>query len=149
MKESLNYYYNLNIEDLNKWENIYTFKLNNLEYYFVPFNRDLKELDDILAVSLELKKRGIFVHEILPNIYNKLITNVYNTNYCLLRPYANFKEELDLPEMINLNTHLVLNPSKSNLYRISWAKLWSAKIDYFEYQISELGKDKNIINICY
>ena len=143
MKESLNYYYNLNIADLEKWD--YIFTLNNIEYYFVPFNRNEKELKDILSVCEELRTRGINVHEFIPNIFGKLITNVYNTNYCLLRPIPNNTNEISLIELMKISSSLVLTPNKSNLYRISWAKLWSDKIDYFEYQISELGKDKNII----
>lgn len=145
MKESLNYYYNLNIADLEKWENIYTFELNNWTYYLVPFNRDEKELKDILDVVNELKMHGIYAHEIIPNIYNKLITNIYNVNYCLLKPNLDLKEEIDLPDLINISNHLTLNSPKSHLYRISWAKLWSDKIDYFEYQISELGQGKDLI----
>ena len=40
---------------------------------------------------------------------------------------------------------MLINSPKSHLYRISWAKLWSDKIDYFEYQISELGQGKDLI----
>ncbi len=145
MKESLNYYYNLNISEVLKYNEIYYFKLNNQEYYFVPLKRQEKELTDILAVSEELKSRHIFVHALIPNIFNTVITNVYNTNYCLLMPYGDTKEEITLPALISFNKSLVLNSLKSNLYRLSWANLWSQKIDYFEYQISELGKDKELI----
>ena len=44
-----------------------------------------------------------------------------------------------------MNNMLILNETKSKLYRNSWASLWSAKLDYFEYQVSELGKDKPLI----
>ena len=44
-----------------------------------------------------------------------------------------------------MNNMLILNENKSKLYRNSWASLWSAKLDYFEYQVSELGKDKPLV----
>ena len=38
-----------------------------------------------------------------------------------------------------------LNKDKKELYRNNWAKLWESKVDYFEYQIKELGRNKKII----
>ena len=79
------------------------------------------------------------------NKFGKLITNIYETNYILLKPIGDIYEEYDIKNIINLNNRLILTPNKSNLYRNSWPKLWSDKIDYFEYQIHELGKDKELI----
>ena len=145
MKESINYYYNLNIGEVEKWNYVYRFKLNNAYYYFVPIKRVDNELQDIVNVSKELKQRNIPVHDIILNKFNKIITNVLNTNYCLIKPINDIYIEYDLRDIINLNKSLRLNPSKSNLYRNNWGKLWSDKIDYFEYQIHELGKDRPII----
>ena len=145
MKDIINYYYNLNIEEVIKLDNAYYFKLNNEVFYFVPLKRNEKELNDILNVSIELKKKNIFVHELIFNKYNKLVTTAYNQNYCLIKLYQDELEEYDLDSIIKFNKLLVLNNTKSNLYRLNWSKLWSDKVDYFEYQISELGKDKNII----
>lgn len=145
MKESINYYYNFNVDEVEKWEDVYRFKLGNAEFYFVPLKRIDAELDDIVMVSKELKSRGIEVHDILTNKFGSVVTNVYNQNYILLKPIGDVQEEYDLMTMIKLNKSLTLNQAKSKLYRNSWAKLWSDKIDYFEYQIRELGKDKQVI----
>ena len=145
MKESLNYYYNLNLGEVEKWGSIYRFKYNNEYYYFVPIKRIDNELEDIVNVSKELKLRNIPVHDLILNKFNKLITNVLNTNYCLIKPIKDIYLEYDLKDIINLNNNLKLNSHKSNLYRNNWGKLWSDKIDYFEYQIHELGKNKPII----
>ncbi len=145
MKESLNYYYNLNIAELENNGQIYSFKLNNQDFYFVPFTRREEELKDILNVSQELNIKGLYPHTIIPNIFGSLITNVYNSNYCLLSLCNNYKDEISLEDIIKISAMLTLNPTKSSLYRISWNKLWSDKIDYFEYQISELGKEKILI----
>ena len=40
---------------------------------------------------------------------------------------------------------LILNVKNDKLYRNNWAKLWEEKVDYFEYQISKLGKDKKVV----
>src|SRR5699024_9169729 len=38
-----------------------------------------------------------------------------------------------------------LNNYNSKLYRNNWENLWMQKVDYFEYQIRELGLDKQVI----
>ncbi len=145
MKETLNYYYNLTISEVEKWGNIYRFNLHDDQFYFVPLKRNNSELNDLLEVTKELKMKGLPVHDLILNRFNSLITNVYNTNYILLKPLGNIYEEYDLNSIVNLSHSLTLTENKSQLYRISWNKLWSDKIDYFEYQIRELGKDKTII----
>ena len=145
MKDIIKYYYNLNIESVEDWDSIYRFKWNKSEYYFVPLKRTERELIDLVEISKELKMRGLECHDIILNKFGKLITNVYEANYILLKPIGDIYEEYDLKEMIKINNALILTPNKSDLYRNSWSKLWSDKIDYFEYQIHELGKDKEII----
>lgn len=145
MKESINYYYNFNIDEVEKWDNVYTFSIYDNLYYFVPLKRLDTELNDLISVSRELKARGIDCHDIIINRFGKIITNALSGNYILLKPIGDIKEEYDLYRMMNINKNLILTEHKSKLYRNSWAKLWSDKVDYFEYQIHEIGKDKTII----
>ena len=145
MKDSINYYYNLNIEEVENWDNLYRFKIKNDTFYFVPFKRNINEIDDVINISRELKERKIDVHDIILNKYGKPITNIYNENYILLRPIGDYLEEYSLLDIEKTNNIVHLNNSKSSLYRNLWVKMWSNKIDYFEYQIHELGKGKNII----
>lgn len=145
MKESINYYYNLNIDEVENFPFGYRFRINDKYFYFVPLKRIEAELKDIVDVSRELKMRNIPVHDIILNRFNKIITNVATGNYILLKPVEDIYIEYELADIIKLNQRLILTENKSKLYRNSWAKLWSDKIDYFEYQIRELGKDKKII----
>ena len=57
----------------------------------------------------------------------------------------NDNTEYNVLDMIDLAKILVVGNKKSILYRNNWADLWSSKVDYFEYQIRQLGKDKTII----
>ncbi len=145
MKESINYYYNLTIKTVEKRNNIYYFTLNNEEFYFVPLKRIKDELNDIIEVTKELKNNNIPVHDLILNRFNSLITNIYNTNYILLKPIGNAYQIYEINSLINFSHNLTLNSTKSNLYRLNWNNLWSSKIDYFEYQIRELGQNKPII----
>ena len=145
MKENLNYYYNLNLSDIDENEGIIHFIFNKEHFYFVPLNRDIKELDDILKVTNELRTKGLLVHDLILNKMGSYITNISNTNYLLMRIKGDIYEEFTISDILKFNQVFVLNSPKSKLYRNNWASLWSAKVDYFEYQISELGKDKEII----
>ncbi len=145
MKESINFYYNFNVDEVEQWGKIYVFSYLNYTYYFVPLTRIDAELEDIVVVSRELKARGIECHDIILNKFGKIITNVAAGNYILLKPIGDIYEEYDLHKIVSINNNLILTENKSKLYRNSWAKLWSEKVDYFEYQIHEIGKDKTVI----
>lgn len=145
MKESINFYYNFNIKEIELMGSVYRFKIRDDEFYFVPSKRMSLELEDILSVSEELKKRGYPIHDMIFNKFGKIETNIFNQNFILLKINSDVNLEYDLEYILNLNKNLILTPNKSKLYRNSWAELWSAKIDYFEYQISEIGANKKII----
>ena len=142
MKNNINYYYNFNIKEVENYGDSYYFKVNKEHFYFIPYRRDLKELDDIIMVSRELKMRGIPSHDIIVNRYGNVITTLYNENYVLVNPKGNIKFDYDITYLLKFNQSLRLNAEKSKLYHNEWVKLWSNKIDYFEYQVHELGKDK-------
>lgn len=145
MKDIINYYYNFNIENTEDWGQIFSFLYHEEKFYFVPFNRTEKELIDLVEIVKELKLRNIECHDLVLNKFGRLITNVYEKNYILIKPVGNIYEEYEIIDMLKLNQRLILTSNKSNLYRNSWSKLWSDKIDYFEYQIHELGKGHDII----
>lgn len=145
MKDSINFYYNLNIAEVENFSDFYRFKINNTYFFFVPLKRNTSELNNILEISKELKLRNIEVHDIIYNKFGNIITNVFNFNYILLKPIGNIYTEYGLEDILRINKSLTLVPSKIKQYHNSWSKLWSDKLDYFEYQIHELGKGKDIV----
>ena len=70
MKETLEYYYGLDIESIEELDGKYHFKIENQDYFFVFYNRGIEELEDIINVSNEMVKKGINVHKILINRNN-------------------------------------------------------------------------------
>lgn len=144
MKETIEYYYNLEIDDLDELDGKYHFKIENCDFFFVYYNRSLEELDDIINVTMSMKKKGIDTHNILLNIHNSFLTKVNEYNYILFA-VTNLKEEYDIFDMVSLMNKLVLTSDNSKLYRNNWGALWSEKIDYFEYQVRELALQKEVI----
>ena len=144
MKETLEYYYGLDIENIEELDGKYHFKIENQDYFFVFYNRGIEELEDIINVSNEMVKKGINVHKILINRNNSFLTKVGEYNYILFA-VSNLNEEYDIFDMVKISEKLVLNNNKSNLYRNNWGTLWSEKIDYFEYQVRELSIEKDVV----
>lgn len=144
MKETLEYYYGLDIENIEELDGKYHIKQENQDYFFVFYNRGIEELEDIINVSNEMVKKGINVHKILINRNNSFLTKVGEYNYILFA-VSNLNEEYDIFDMVKISEKLVLNNNKSNLYRNNWGTLWSEKIDYFEYQVRELSIEKDVV----
>lgn len=144
MKETIKYYYNIEVEDIEELNGKYHFKLANQDYFFVFYNRLPEELDDIIFCSRSMKERNIDCHDILINKDNSVLTKVGEYSYILLR-VNNLGEEFNIIDIAQMNKKLILNDNSSKLYRNNWGKLWSDKIDYFEYQIRELGLEKENI----
>ena len=144
MKETLEYYYGLDIENIEELDGKYHIKQENQDYFFVFYNRGIEELEDIINVSNEMVKKGINVHKIFINRNNSFLTKVGEYNYILFA-VSNLNEEYDIFDMVKISEKLVLNNNKSNLYRNNWGNLWSEKIDYFEYQVRELSIEKDVV----
>ena len=79
---------------------------------------------------------------------NSFLTKVNEYNYILFK-VNNLSEEYDIFDMVNISNKLVLNNNKSSLYRNNWGSLWSDKIDFFEYQVRELGVEKNVVKSSF
>ena len=145
MKKIIEYHYNIYIDELNNKAQYFMFDYNSEKYFFVPLNRSIEDLDDIMLVNNEMKNKGLITHDIILNKENKILTKTNEANYILLKLNGNLKDKYDIFDIMDNNEKLIVSPTKSKLYRNDWANLWSAKIDYFEYQIRELGKNKRIV----
>ena len=144
MKDTISFYYNIDIDTLEEKDGKYHFKYQNRDFFFVFFNRNLEELEDLLACISEMQKKGIDVHGILINKDNSILTKINEYNYILFS-VNNCSETYDIFDIIDMNNKLTLNNYNSKIYRNNWENLWMQKVDYFEYQIRELGLDKQVI----
>lgn len=145
MEEMIKLYYNLNAKQIKQKEDTYEFLANNTMFILEPFYRSQEELEDIYQICQELKRLNIPVHTLILNRDNKILTSIYEHNYILMKPEVLTSKEYNILDMIELSQKLNLTKAKSQLYRNQWGELWSKKIDYFEYQIHELGKEKKVI----
>ena len=146
MKEHLQKNYNLNekIEILE--QNSYcSFLFNDKKYYFVPYFRSDEELNDLIAMNEELLIKGIPTSRFILNKNNQYISIYQNQKYILLESDLTISKEYNVLDMVSFAEKLVISNKKNVLYRNRWSELWASKIDYFEYQVAQLGKNKPVI----
>ena len=141
MKNALNYYYGLDIEIIHQKEKKYYFQINNASYLFLPYD-NVEEISDIYQLNIFLKQ-SIPVHEIILNNNNSILTNINGDNYILLKMLVP-KANIGINDIINVN-NINIPVIKNKLRREDWYNLWIKKIDYFEYQVSQMGKKYPII----
>lgn len=144
MKETIKYYYDIDVDELEESDGKYHFKFQNRDFFFVFYNRNLEELDDILLCVQNMREKGIAVNDLILNRNNSFLTKVNDYNY-LLMAVSNYSETYDIFDIVSVASKLRLNNKNSKIYRNNWGNLWMQKIDYFEYQIRELGLDKPVI----
>ena len=140
MKNVLSYYYNMHLSDIHQADGIYKFNLGKFAYAFMPYTRELNEINELYELSKNLINNGILSHQFVPNKDNQLITYVNQKPYILLQLYNSEKRNItidDINQFSYISSKIEL-PDKFK--RFNWAELWSTKIDYFEYQVNQFGK---------
>ncbi len=145
MKNTIKYYYNLNIDDIYRIEQDFKFKIDNWTYLFTPFLRKKDELDELYNISLYLFKKGVHCHQFIMNINNSLLSLVNDVPYVLLKTYIINDRVVNLNDLIYFSrVGIVSNYNK--LKRDDWFNLWTKKIDYLEYQVNQFGTKYPLIN---
>lgn len=145
MEQFLKYFYNLYIDKIFKQKDDYYFYKEDSLFYVTKNRRTKEEISDIYQIILEMLNHNIPVSQIIPNIYGELISVYEEESYILLKVNCDTTSDITIHDIVKINNHLFLNKDKKELYRNNWASLWESKVDYFEYQIKELGRSKEII----
>ena len=131
MKETINYYYNLNPGKIKKIFDYYYFYLDNELYYFVIYDRKISDVNSIFEFNKRMLYLDISVNEIINNKNNTVITYVNKIPYILMKIYININKPLSLGEISYVSSIKI--PYQNSLMRSNWAMLWANKIDYLEY----------------
>ena len=140
LKNTINYYYNLNVSIIHQKEKNYYFKIDNTNYLLLKYD-NIVELDDIYKLNNYLSQI-LPVHRIILNINNEIITKINDNNYILLQLFIN--DKVDLNKIIELN-NINIPYNFAKLRRDDWSLLWTNKVDYLEYQLSQIGRKYPLI----
>ena len=139
MKNTIEYYYNINVSRIHQNGKKYYFLNEGYNYFFIPFE-DIDSLPVLYEISNYLYNVS---HQIVITKENNLFVSINDENYVLLKMINN-KKNIDYNDIFKLNT-ITFNKTDNILRRDDWYKLWTEKIDYFEYQINQMGKKYPII----
>ena len=142
MKNIINYFYNLNINDIYNKDNIYYFYYNDELYHFYIYNNNIKNITLTKDINNSLKNNTL-IHEIITNKDNSIITYYNNIPYILCKININIDKPITLGEITYLSSKTISTDTKITYH--SWQDLWSIKIDYLEKVINENGKKYPII----
>lgn len=130
MKNLINYYYNLNIRSFKKMDGKFVFELKNKFYEFIPFYGDVNAFYKNYLIILKNNK---YCHEIVFNNQKNILTFYDGQPYLLLRKNLYMENKVDLNEIITYDIPIYIEA------KLEWKKLWKEKIDYYEYQMSQLS----------
>lgn len=145
MIQIIKYYYGIEINEYKIDNNAYFFYYNDECFYFVLYERANNDIQDIIQISKNLKLLNINYHNIILNKFNNIISVYGGKNYILLKVDKFYFEDLCSIDMVNINNKIILSGEKRKLYKNNWKELWGNKIEYFESQIRDYGKDKKYI----
>lgn len=139
MKNTINYYYDIIVNDYKKKNNIFTFYVDDDKFEFVEFYGDINKLQEIYYV---LKLYKINCDEIIYNKENQMITIYDKKMYLLLKKYRD-NGSLNIDKIINYN---ILVNNRNNL---KWKKLWKENLDYFDAELAQLDQKKITLKQSY
>lgn len=130
MKNLINYFYNLIVSEFRKIDDYYVFDINNKKYCFVPFYGNL---NNFYQIYLLLNNSNKYCHEVIVNKDNSIITYYENVPYILLKKNVYLTNLVTLEEIFNYDIIIY------EKHELNWKELWEEKIDYYEYQMNQLG----------
>ena len=131
MKNTINYYYNLNPNKINQIFNYYYFYIDNELYYFSVYTKNVKDIEGIYKFNRELLYKNVLVNEIIDNKMGTILTFVNQVPYILTKINVNINKPIKLSEISYLSGVPISYPNE--LMRANWGNLWINKIDYLEY----------------
>lgn len=147
MKNVINYYYQINIENIHLSNGIYYFNYKNNNYMFVPFNNDYILLNYLYYLNQAVLNKSVYYDEIILNKDRLPYLFVDGKCYCLLRESSLINDSINFYdialEKIEFNNNL------SRLVRFPWSSLWIKKLDYLEDILNHLELSyKSVLPIC-
>ena len=136
MKNVINYYYNIVINEYKKRENSFLFCIDKNNFEFTQYYGDINKLINLYSILRSYRKE---VDEIIINRDNQFITYYEKIPYVLLKKTTNKRKNINLYEINNYDSNVYINEE------INWKTLWKAKLDYCVIQLNETKINNNLL----
>lgn len=145
MKNAINYYYDIYVNNIVKTENDYYFYHDNEEYHFIIFNRPFDDIKPLYDLNVEMINSNVLSHKIILNRNNEILTILNDIPYILIKSCTYKNNFVFINDLVYLQNKTAYVKYSEELLRNNWTKMWADKIDYYEYQISQFGKKYPIL----
>ena len=138
MKNALLFFYNIFLEEIEKINDNYYFTYQNSDFVVHKYIRNIEEVINIYNLNKEMLQNNIITYEIILTKENNVLF-YEETSYYLLMKLPNIKNRI-----ITIDDVLSFNYVSKNNYNLldksMWNVNWEKKIDYIEYQFSQMAK---------
>ena len=143
MKNAINYYYNIDVEDIHQKNKNYKFKYDGHEYILVLYEDDISRINQIYNLHVQLLNSGLYCHQIILNINDEPVILLEGKYYVLLKINIS-NRRIQIEDIINFSKNYLVYRNNTEIK--NWLELWATKTDYIEYQISQFGIKYPIIS---
>lgn len=145
MNNYFNFYYGINVFEIFSDKGIFSFNYNGINYYFVEYDRDKKDIKSIVSICEELKKRNIITNELVLNKFNGYITPYNNLLYVLIKENSR-KYKIDINDVLYIQNNTYNLLVDNNMIRNNYIDLWKTKIDFYEKKIIDIRNKNKLID---
>ena len=145
MNNGLIYYYNLKLQEVYpRNEDFIIFTSDDKIFLLKRFNKDLININEVSQVIKKYNIEKSNYYSLVNNRFNNIISQIEEKDYVLLVVKGILSEIIDIK---TINSNLYSNRGKESAITNDWGSLWQKRVDYIEYQIGQLGKNKKeVIN---
>lgn len=145
MNNYFNFYYGINVFEIFSDKGIFSFNYNGINYYFVEYDRDKKDIKSIVSICEELKKRNIITNELVLNKFNGYITPYNNLLYVLIKENSR-KYKININDVLYIQNNTYDLLVDNNMIRNNYIDLWKTKIDFYEKKIIDIRNKNKLID---
>ncbi len=131
MESTVNYYYNLKVDNIVLKKDYYFIKADNTNYILKVLNEPIIELEKIINI---LNTTNITYHLLVLTKEGKTFFTYENKNYVLLKIRCILSKKISLFEFNKYPKIGICN----------WGDMWIERVDYYESQVEEIIKNKEI-----
>lgn len=137
MNNAILFFYNINIQEIKKIANNYYFTYLNNNYGIYSYVRDIAEAESIYYTNLDMLNKGLIGYEIILTKNNEVLFMYENTYYILMKLPKIKNRIITYEDVISFYFPVEKNKFQ-NLDKSNWGYNWSGKIDFIEYQFSQV-----------
>ncbi len=142
MKNTLKYFYNIEVKNIRQSGDVFFIETDSDTYAFQNCDNYVEQINNIYELNMYLNYNNIYAYKIIKNKFDNIVTIMNENNYILLKINNDYSKNITLNMIYEFQYKINDNLIKSafiNLCANDWKSLWIRKIDYFEYQVSEFG----------